>query len=198
MNNYLNALYFQLCTVKKRTKQILLPRLTYKAFFDGLGQVFGIVRDEVGQLAVFTMVPDLLVGIQFRSIRRKPLDIDSAAKPSLQLPCPAAMDHPPVDHKNDPGWKMFQQIGHKICKIRSTNIVAFDRKIQPQTAAFRRAGYGRNHRQSIPAIPTAQDWRLPPGAHVRRTVGWSINPLSSRKMIVLRVLRAFFIRGQVF
>jgi hypothetical protein len=48
--------------VKKRTKQILLPRLSSKALFDGLGQVFGILRDKVGQLAVFAMVPDLLVG----------------------------------------------------------------------------------------------------------------------------------------
>ncbi len=150
--------------MKKRTKQILLPRLTYKAPFDGLGQVFCIVRDKVGQLAVFAVVPDLLVGIQFRSVRRKPLHINSAAKPSLQLPCPAAMDHPPVNHKNDSAWKMFQQIGHKIYKIRRTNSVAFNRKIQPQTAAFRRAGYGRNHRQPIPAIPTAQNGRLPFGS----------------------------------
>jgi hypothetical protein len=36
---------------------------------------------------------------------------------------------------------MFQQIGHKIYKIRRTNSMAFDRKIQPQTAAFRRAPF---------------------------------------------------------
>jgi len=150
--------------VKKRTKQILLPRLSSNALFDGFCQVFHVVGNKVGQLAVFAVVPDLLVRIQFRRIGRKPLHINPIAKSGLQTPHPAAMDHPPVNHKNDSCREMLQQISHKRLKIVGTNIVVFNRKIQPQTAAFRRAGYGRNHRQPIPAIPTAQNGRLPFGS----------------------------------
>ena len=64
--------------MKIRTKQILLPRLDIKAVFNGLGQVCHIVRNNVGQLAIFAMVPNLLNRIQIRRIARKKMQFQSA------------------------------------------------------------------------------------------------------------------------
>ena len=173
MNNYLNTLQFQLCTVKKRTKQILLPRLSSKALFDGLGQVFGILRDQVGQLAVFAfaMVPNLFNRIQFRRISWKPLDIDPPVQSDFQFPNSAAMHHPSVEDQKDSCREVLQQISDEPFKIIGPNSVVFNRKIQSQTVTLRRAGQRRQDRQSSPAIPTAQNRRLPfggPGAADRQ------------------------------
>ena len=127
---------------------------------DSLGQVLHVVGNKVSQLAVLAVVPDLPVRIQFRWIGREPLDIDVAAKSGLQFPDPAAMDHPSVDDKNDARREMFQQISDERFKIVGTNIVVFNRKIQSRVMSFRRAGQCRNDRQAVPAIPTAQNWRL--------------------------------------
>lgn len=70
------------------------------------------------------------------------------------------MDHPAVDDKYDARREMLQQISDECFKIIGTNIVAFNRKIQSQAMAVRRTCQCRNHRQAIPAIPTAQDRRL--------------------------------------
>lgn len=146
--------------MKKRTKQILLPRLDIKAVFNGLGQVCHIVRNKVGQLAVFAMVPNLLNRIQFRRISRKPLRLNTMAESALQPANPTAMHHPAVDNQNDARGEMLQQVSDKCLKIIGTNIMALNRKIQSQSMTFRRTRKRGDGRQPIPAIPTAQDRRL--------------------------------------
>ena len=149
--------------MKERTKQMLLSRLNTQAFFNCLCQVFHSVRDKVGQVAVFAMVPNLLNRIQFRRIRRKPFHVNTITESALHPANTTAMHHPSVNHKDDPLGKMLQQVGDKRLKIVGSNIMVFNRKIQSQTTAFRRACQHRDGRQPIPAIPTAQNRCLPLG-----------------------------------
>lgn len=115
-----------ICTVKKRTKQILLLRLNHHTFFNSLGQMRRILGDKVGQLAVFAVVPDLLIRIQLRGICRKPFHLDTATKPVFQVTHSAAMDHPPANHKNDAVGEMPQNPRHKYCGVRPKNTTPDD------------------------------------------------------------------------
>ena len=44
-----------------------------------LAEVIAVVRDEVGQIAVFGMVPHLLSRVEFRGVGREPFHLDPTA-----------------------------------------------------------------------------------------------------------------------
>ena len=135
-----------------------------QALFDDLCQMSHILRDKVSQLAVFTIVPDLLIRIQIRSVCRQPFHINTPTETALQFTNATAMHHPSVDDENNSHREMLQQVSNERLKIPGTNIMVLDRKIQPQATAFWRETQCRDDRQAIPAIPTAKNRRMALGS----------------------------------
>jgi len=61
--------------------------------------------------------------------------------------------------------------------IVAGKIVRGDGKIESQALVHWRDGDGTSDREAVMAVPTIMDRGLALGAQVRRTVGWSMNPV---------------------
>ena len=62
--------------VKERTQQPCLSPLSGDGLIDVGPQVIAIDRDEIGQVRVLSVIPDLLVWIEIRRVRREPFHVD--------------------------------------------------------------------------------------------------------------------------
>lgn len=125
-----------------------------------ISQVMNIVRYEIRQLAILTVIPHLFNRIQLRSIRRQPFHINSATEAMAKASDARAMYHPTVNNQNNAFGKVCQKLRDKCYEIISTNIAIGNSKVRSQMMAFRRNFDCRDNRKSVPAIPTVMDRRL--------------------------------------
>jgi len=146
--------------IEKRTQQRLLRPGSPQRLANGSGQVLHVVWNKVSHVGIFSPVPDLLIGVKFGGIRRKPFDGQSSFKTLRQLSSRAAVYHPSVPDQNNTFGEVNQQGSHERLSIVCDNIVVEQVEIQSQSAALRRGGNGRDNRQPISAIPTVLNWRL--------------------------------------
>ena len=71
-------------------------------FFNGVinfgMQVFEIVGNKVGQVAVLGVIPALLDRIQFRGVRRQPLELEPIGMIFLEVGRRRTMHNPAIPH----------------------------------------------------------------------------------------------------
>jgi len=80
-------------------------------FFDGVKdfgmQMFEIVGNKVGQVAVLGVIPALLDRIQFRGVLREPLELEPIGMIFFEVGHRRAMYRPAIPHQNYPPTAMF-------------------------------------------------------------------------------------------
>lgn len=123
------------------------------------GQVVDVFWDEIGELSVLRMIPDLLDGIEVWRIGRKPFDGDAA---SLELlgRGPVHIEAIPDQEDLAPA-ELAAQRPHEVLGIDRVNVVVMNSEVQTDSLPFRRDCQYADHREPIVAIPTAQDRRVP-------------------------------------
>jgi len=140
----------------------MLDRLTYSFF-----KCPYVIRNIVGKLAILAVIPDLLDRIKFRSISRKPFDVDTPGKSPTQSSFCPTVNRPAVENQDNASRKVFQKLRYKCLKIIHPDIAVLDREVQIQTMTFRRNADSRNGRESVSSVPAIlnrclSSWR--PGA----------------------------------
>ncbi len=124
-------------SVKKRISNLGCLR-------DASPQLEDIVGNEVGQVSVLSVAPDLLRRVEFGRIGRKPLHPDAIAEAPLQPSHAGAMHLPSVEYQDDVAAQSTQQAGDKLHKVVGDDVVIDDVEVEAQAMTVRRAGEGRN------------------------------------------------------
>ena len=143
--------------MKKRTQQVFLATLATKRITHRLSQCVNILRNEVGQVHIFAVIPNLLDRVEVRGISWQPFEIQ-LAEPQSEFLCRRTVNHPAVDNQDEPSGKMPSQLRHKLLKVIRVHIRILYRKIKSKLVSPRRNTYCRNSRQPVATIPAIVDW----------------------------------------
>ncbi len=150
--------------LEERSQQGLLTSAPTDRLADGPGERFDFIREAVGQVVVLGVFPDLLIGVEFRGVRRQPLDMNATRKPAEQSPGPRAVDRPSIDHQDHPALQTTQQRFHETLEIIGDDVVIVDVEVEPEPPEFRRHTDGRYDREPIATVSTVMDGRLALGS----------------------------------
>jgi len=145
--------------MEKRTQQVFLATLAGKRISHCLSQCVNIIRNKVGQVHVFAVIPNLFDRVKIRSIGRQPFEVQSA-EPQFEFPCRRTVNHPAIHNQDEAPGKMSQYLRNKLLKVVSVHIRVLYRKIESELVSPRRNTYRRNGRQSVATVPSIMDWSL--------------------------------------
>ena len=143
--------------MKKRTQQVFLATLATKRITHCLSQCVNILRNEVGQVHIFAVIPNLLDRVEVRGISWQPFEIQ-LAEPQSEFLCRRTVNHPTVDNQDEPFGKMGPHLRHKLLKVIGVHIRILYRKIKSKLVPPWRNTYCRNSRQPVATIPAIVDW----------------------------------------
>ena len=134
------------------------PRSNMAERFNNIApQLIHIVRDEVRQRPILALAPHPLHGVQFRGIRRKPLDFERGPEMVPQVVYRRAMGIQPITHHNQITPQMPSNTNQKRTHGLCSDVLFVDFKIQPTFSANRRYTQRRDDRQTTPARPAPQN-----------------------------------------
>jgi len=119
-----------------------------------------IIGNEVCEVAVFCMVPDLLGGIQLRRIGGKPLEREPFGMRGLEMLGRRAMNVEPVPHQDNLSAEVMAHLGEKPDHVLSLDIMLQQLKKQAGIAADRRQSKHCDGRQPVVPIPRLLKRRL--------------------------------------
>ena len=134
------------------------PRSNMAERFNNIApQLIHIVRDEVRQRPILALAPHPLHGVQFRGIRRKPLDFERGPEMVPQVVYRRAMGIQPITHHNQITPQVASNTNQKRTHGLCSDVLFVDFKIQPTFSANRRYTQRRDDRQTTPARPAPQN-----------------------------------------
>ena len=82
-------------------KPIGLVTISFEEPIKGLAQVMNVVRNEIGHVPVFGLVPNIVDRVEFRRIGGKPLDLKPLCAARLQQPDSGTMCAQASANEND-------------------------------------------------------------------------------------------------
>src|ERR1044072_7493275 len=109
--------------MEERTQQWLILSLRTERVGNSLPEFQHMIGNEVGQVGVFGVIPNLLGRIKLGSVRRQPLNMDASAKASFDFLDTRLVDLPPVQHQRDWSAESPQQLRHELDKILADDVV---------------------------------------------------------------------------
>ena len=163
---------------KEGSEQVGTPVFSQQRVSDFLGEVVNIPGDEVGHLALVGMPPTLLDDVQFRRRRRQAFHVSPCAIKITEPPgsCLGSAEAIPDEEPRAP--EMPTEPLEQGESIVAGAVGGGERNIASQALTPGRDGEGARHREASRDGPHYHGWAFVPwGAHVRRTVGWSMQPL---------------------
>ena len=92
-----------------------------------------IVGDVVGQVCVLRTVPDLLNGVEIRSVRRKPLNLDTLGETSQKAKGSGTVNLPSIHDENDRAAQPPQDGLNERLEVIRNDVVIADVEIQAQS-----------------------------------------------------------------
>jgi len=158
----------------------------------GLMEVGHIGWDEVRQVPVLAIAPHPFCGVEIKRIRRQPLHLQPIRMAFQQHPHRLAVHTVAIQHQGELAPQVPSQRGEEVDHLLRADVLSIHLEIEPGSATHGRERHPRDHRQAVVPVPTGVHRGFPRGAQVRRTTGWSMNPLSSIKTMGQPWLRDFF------
>lgn len=119
------------------------------------------VGDEVGQIAVFAMIPHLFGRIQVGRVTGEPLEPEPVGVMRLHVLRRGPMDGVTVPYEHDLAPKVSVHLGEEPDHIVGLNVMREKLKVESQRVASRRDGDGGDGRETIVTIPSILQRRLP-------------------------------------
>lgn len=142
--------------LEERSQQVLIRLDAPDRPGDRLPQMQSVVGDEVRQVRVLGVVPDLFVRVELRGVGGQPFDADSPTEAFLKPSSSRSMHGPAIHDQDHRSAEPLQQGGDKGFKIVRDDVVIEDVEVEPQPFAPWRDCNRRNDRQSVMPIPTIQ------------------------------------------
>jgi hypothetical protein len=93
-------------------------------------QVHDVVGNEVGQIAIFRVVPTLLDGIQFGRIGRQPFECEPIGMIGVEVGRCRPMYRPAIPHHDRPAAAMFMELLQKPDGFIGIDVFRCDMKVQ--------------------------------------------------------------------
>ncbi len=117
-------------------------------------QVIAIARDEVGQVRVLGVIPDLLGWIEIGRVGRKPLHANRCGM-AIQVITQnlGTVDTPSVDDEDEFATDTPSQRTQEGHDLRSANVLGVDLPVETESNVVSRKGDRTDNRQAIMTIP---------------------------------------------
>jgi len=154
----------QVCEVEERLQQTCLCSLSSDGVADVSPKVGDVVRDEVGQVRVLCMIPDLLSRIEVRCIGRKPLHADDPGV-ALQvfLQDFGSVWFRSVEYEDELAADVAPQRPQENHDLKAADILGVNLPVETESNAASGKGNGTDNRQAIMTVPCSQNRSLTPG-----------------------------------
>jgi hypothetical protein len=122
-----------------------------------------IIRNEVGQVSIFGMIPDYLDWIQIRRISWQPLHLEPVRMLSLQQPYGLAVGAEAIHHDDELAPHKVMEQGQESEDFLPAHVALMDLENKPDPTS--QGGYRerRDNRESVMTVPTVLDGCLPLG-----------------------------------
>ncbi len=126
-----------------------------------LGQ---IVRGEVGEPPVFEIIPDLLLRLQFRRVRRQADHVPVAMGGEVTMHLAMPVRIPAVPEQHEGSAEMASEVPEKFEDVRAADVLAgMERQVEGDAPAARRHDERADRRGLlVGAGPDGQERGLPP------------------------------------
>ena len=152
----------KLCSVEAGVQGWLLVFFANQRPMNGDVQVQQVVRDEVGQITIFGVVPNVFDWVEIRGIGRQPLEVEPIRMNVGDLTSGATMHIPAIPDQNGPPAQMTSKVPQKVDHVRRANVLFVNGKEEPQATPVGRDRHGTDDRESIVSVPCVREGRLSP------------------------------------
>lgn len=126
--------------MEEGTQQIMPAAFTFQRGFNRETKLLDVSGSVIGKIDTFAMTPDLLNGIEFRSVRRQPFNPDGSLLPAdVVLKDTCSMDVPAVHNEDDPSTGMFLNALEKTKHVFGSNIMSLN--VEEKLDMLTLAGY---------------------------------------------------------
>jgi hypothetical protein len=119
-----------------------------------------VFRNNIGQGAIFGLVPDVLDRIQVWRVGRKPLHVQPRRFIRKQLSGRGAMSGQAIPNQNDRTMQVIVNFSYEANKIRRPRVVIQEFVVQPQPQRPGSFCHGGECRNAIASIPRSLQWRV--------------------------------------
>jgi len=134
-------------------QNVLLPLFSDQRARDGHVQGEQVFGKEVGQIAIFGLIPDMFDGVEIGGICRKPLKLEPIRMGTRHRTSGAGMHVPTVPHQDGPTAQMTPEFPQKLQHLRRPDVLFVDGKEQPQTTPIGRDRHGADQGQPVVPVP---------------------------------------------
>ena len=145
---------------KERTEEFLARAAALERQADFDIEIVDVVRDKVRQVCVLGVIPNLLNGIEIRSVRREPLELIGAWIELAQFARGSAVSVQPIKDHKEIAAEQTMDLLDEGSDANVVEVLPHGLEVKPQTAELRRDGEASDDRQAIVPIPAVLNGRL--------------------------------------
>ena len=151
----------------------------------------------IGELCL-EMRPDPFIGVQFRRVPRKPLEMETGTPSRQGLHLGSLVNAAAVQEDDDMAAEVPQEGAQKDRDLDGADVLAgMQMQIEADPAARRTDGHGRNRRDFVALVAVPDDRGLAPGRPRPPDVRDQQKPaFVGERQVGLQALRVFFILVQ--
>ena len=171
--------------------------LFFQCGASGSLEMLRIIRNKVGQFAVFGMAPPRLDRVQFRSVGWKPLELDVLHPRFADPPGSRTVDRPTIEADNQRTLIVFAKLFNKVDNLVGANVVIVNLKRRTDVSPRGRKCHRSDNAQAIIPVPGSLH-----GRYATRRPGSTVHRLQSEPGFIDKnnagtlPSRFFLMRGQ--
>lgn len=139
--------------MEERMQTVGLMAIGFKEMIEGLVQLIDVFGDDVGQISVFGLVPNVLDGIEFGCVCRQPFDLEPGSTHLRKLPNSGTMSRQAITDEDKRAAQVRMDFSQEANKVGRSSVVVKEFVIQAQPGGPRRPSDCGQCRDSIVTIP---------------------------------------------
>jgi hypothetical protein len=148
------------CGLEARVKSVRIGALFTERLSCSCSQVFGIVGNEVGQVAPFGMVPELFDRIEFWGIGGQPFDLQPRGLLLLQQADCFAMYTPAIQYDDQRPPQLSMQHAEETDDLFGRNVVIVEVEVTAQTQCPGSHAQGAHDAPAVVSVPSILHGRV--------------------------------------
>jgi hypothetical protein len=145
-------------------RSMACERQTRRGLVDKLRRISGVSRQQTGSGVAFTVVPDLLCGVELRGIRGKLLHVETGMGLADTLDGRPPVNRAAVPEQEARTSEMAQEGSEALRDIDSLKVLRLPVEVQAHMLPLRRHGQGRQGGEAVMFVAVGDDGRLAGGS----------------------------------